>query len=118
MARAHIEDDIQKGVVTHLQIRGARGLVFFHVPNAPRSPQTGARLKAMGMRAGVSDLILVHNEKIYALELKAPGRRATVEQMQFLTEMGEQGAFTGICDSIDTALRLLESWKLIVGKLA
>src|SRR5450755_427866 len=113
MARAHIEDDIQKSVVTHLMIRGVPGLVFFHVPNAPRSAQTGARLKSMGMRAGVSDLILVHDERIYALELKAPGKRPTTEQHEFIAEMTHAGAFCCVCDGLDRALKVLEMWGLL-----
>ena len=116
MARRRTEEDLQAAVVVHLKIRGARGLVFFHVPNAPRNAVMGARLKAMGMRAGVSDLILFHDERLYCLELKAPGKRATEEQLQFLTDMGEAGAFTCVCDNLDAALRVLSAWGLIVGK--
>ena len=118
MARAHTEDDIQRAVVTHLNVRGARGLVFFHVPNAPRSAQTGARLKNMGMKAGVSDLILFHEERLYCLELKAPGGRATESQLQFMTDIGHAGAFCCICDSLDRALKVLEQWGCLVGKTA
>lgn len=91
-------------------------MVFWHTPNAPGSARNGARLKRLGARAGVSDLVLFHNEKMFCLELKRPGGRATESQMQFMSDMGEAGAFTAICDSIDQALKCLEMWQLLVGK--
>src|SRR5665213_414913 len=102
MARAHVEDDIQMAVVTHLKIRGTRGLVFWHTPNGGRrNVREAARFKAMGVRAGVSDLILVHDQKIFALELKSPGGRASEKQLEFLSDMENAGAYTCICESID-----------------
>ena len=116
MARNYEEDRIHEAVVTHLNIRGALGMVFFHVPNSPRSARNGARLKRMGARAGVSDLVLFHNERLYCLELKAPGGRASESQMEFMADMGLQGAFTCIVDSLDRAIKVLECWGLLVGK--
>lgn len=111
--RKATEDLIHSAVVSHLRQRGVPGLVFWHTPNAPRSPQTGARLKRLGMRKGVADLIIVHNEKIFAMELKAPGGRPTEEQLEFLTELGNQGAYTALCVGLDRALACLESWGLL-----
>ena len=74
--RASPEFDLQKAVVEHLMLRRARGCCWFAVPNGEkRSPITGAKLKAMGVRPGVSDLIILVNRRPYALELKA-GRGA------------------------------------------
>ena len=75
--RASPEFDLQKAVVEHLMLRRARGCCWFAVPNGEkRSPITGSRLKAMGTRAGVSDLIILVCGRAYALELKA-GKGAT-----------------------------------------
>lgn len=77
---SHPEDDLQRAVVSHLRSRGSRGLVFFHVPNSSKMggkrthdgvPLEAIRLKALGFRKGVSDLILLHEGCIFALELKA-----------------------------------------------
>jgi hypothetical protein len=100
--------------VQHLKLRGVAGLVFFHVPNGgSRGKVEGAIFKSMGVRAGVSDLILVHAGKIFALELKAPGGRATESQLTFLSEIDAAGAFTAMPEGLDAALQTLEAWGLI-----
>lgn len=116
-----VEQDIQKTVVAHLRQRGVRGLVFFHVPNGVsfgnrKAFIQGAIGKGMGVRAGVSDLILVHAGKIFALELKAPGGRPTETQLEFLADMDRQGAFTALAEGLDRALACLEAWGLLRGR--
>lgn len=127
MARRHPEDDIQKAVVSHLQARGVPGLVFWHTPNSSKLggkrtkdgvPLEAIRLKKMGFRAGVSDLVLIHSEKIFALELKAPGGRASSSQLEFIADMNRAGAFTCVCEGLDPALRTLEQWGLLRGAAA
>lgn len=117
MARAHVEDDLQTNLVTHLQIRGVRGLVFWHTPNGGRrNKREAGRLKAMGVRPGVSDLILFHEGRLYALELKAPGGRPSDAQIQFMNDIEDAGAIVEMCTGLDAALRTLEAWNLLVGK--
>ncbi len=110
------EDQIQRAVVQHLRARGAPGLVFFHVPNGGRRGKIeGAIFKAMGVRAGVSDLILVHDSKIFALELKTETGRPTESQLAFLTDIDRAGAYTAIAPGLDRALGTLEAWGLLRG---
>lgn len=109
-----IEQQIQIALVQHLRARAVPGLVYFHVPNGGlRSKREAALLKAMGVRAGVSDFIFVHAGKVYALELKAEGGRATEAQMQFLSDIDRAGAFTALPAGLDAALATLEAWGLI-----
>ena len=45
--------------------------LLFHVPNGgQRNAIEGAKLKAMGVVAGVADLLLIHKGRLYAIELK------------------------------------------------
>jgi hypothetical protein len=112
--RRNPEAQLQRTVVKHLRVRGVPGLVFFHVPNGgSRSPIEGAMFKGMGVRAGVSDLILAHNNKFFALELKAEGGRATAEQLGFLQDIDRAGAYTALASGLDAALRTLEAWGLL-----
>ena len=120
MSRSRIvrrpEQAIQRAVVQHLRIRAVPGLVWFHVPNGgARKPVEAAILKSMGVRPGVSDFILVHDGKFFALELKAEGGRATEAQMAFLSEIDRAGAFTAMPTGLDAALATLESWGLLKG---
>lgn len=108
------EQQIQRAVVEHLRLRGMPGLVFFHVPNGGRrKPIEAAIFKSMGVRAGVSDLILLHVGKMFALELKAPGGRATEAQMAFQSDFDKAGGFCAMPEGIDAALATLEAWGLI-----
>src|SRR5215467_2588651 len=68
------EAQIQRAVLAHLRIRGVPGLFFLHIPNGGlRLRSEAARLKGLGTRAGAPDLILIHEGRVYGLELKAPG---------------------------------------------
>ena len=117
--RSRPEDELQRAIVQHLQLRGALGLVFVHVPNGgKRRPIEAAILRGLGVRAGASDLLLWHAGKSYALELKAPGGRASDAQLQFIGDMERAGASAGIAVGLDAALRWLEANGLLRGVAA
>ena len=108
------EQQIHKAVVQHLRMRGVPGLVWWHTPNGgARSKTEGGIFKAMGVRAGVADFILVRQAKIYALELKAEGGRASESQLKFLSDIDAAGAHTAMPEGLDAALATLEAWGLI-----
>jgi hypothetical protein len=110
------EDVIQRAVFDHIGARGAPGLVAWHTPNGgKRNAVEAARFEAMGVRPGVSDLVAVHDGRIFALELKAPGGRPTVAQLEFLADMERAGAFTCVAEGLDRALAVLEGWGLLRG---
>ncbi len=118
------EQEIQRAVVQHLRQRGMPGLVFWHTPNgafyggkrnAKGVAIQGAIMSGLGVRAGVSDIIAVHAGKIFALELKALGGRATDDQLKFIAEIDRAGAFTALAEGLDAALSTLESWGLLKG---
>ena len=64
-----------------------------------------------------SDLLLWHQGKSFALELKAPGGRATKSQLQFLAGMEKAGVCTCLGIGLDAALRKLEGWGLLRGRM-
>jgi hypothetical protein len=91
MKRRHIEDGIQRAVVSHLRCRGARGAVWWHVPNGGARRKTEAAiLMALGVRAGIADICVVHDGRFFALELKSPSGRSSAAQIAFRDEI-----FTG-----------------------
>ena len=86
------EDSIQRAVCEHLRTRGSAGLVWWHAPNGgKRNRIEAAILKGLGVRAGVSDLIAVHQGRAFALELKAEGSRPTEAQLQFIDDFRVAG---------------------------
>lgn len=113
---ARPEDQIQKAVFQHIRLRGVPGLVAWHTPNGgKRKPIEASIFMSLGVRAGVSDIIAVHQGKVFALELKAPGGRATEKQLEFLADIERAGAFTCLAVGIDQAIAALEAWGLLRG---
>jgi hypothetical protein len=125
LKRTNPESDLQRAVLAHLRTRGAAGLVYFHVPQGnklggARSAKgvaiQGSINKGLGVRKGVSDLILCCEGKFFALELKVPGRTPTEEQLEFIAEVNNAGGFAAWCQGLDRALGILESWGVLRGK--
>jgi hypothetical protein len=117
MKRARPEQQIQKCVFQHLRARGAPGVFAFHPANGGyRKPVEAAIMKGLGVVAGVPDVIAIHEGRCYALEIKAPGNRATPKQLEAIAAMEAAGAFTCIAEGLDRALACLESWGLVLGR--
>jgi hypothetical protein len=70
-------------------------------------------LKKLGVRAGTPDICAVHNGRFYALEIKAPGGRATVVQLDAIAAINRVGGFAAIVCGLNEALRCLECWGLL-----
>jgi hypothetical protein len=68
---------------------------IFHIPNERKcSPHYGMKLKALGVRAGVSDLFIAYPTKDYHgfwIEMKRPGGRPSAEQNAWLEKMRSVG---------------------------
>lgn len=112
--RKNPEQQIQIAVFQHIKLRGIAGARFWHTPNGGlRGKREASLLKAMGVMAGVSDVLAFHNGKLFAMEIKAPGGRATKEQLDFIGDLDRQGAFTAIPEGLDASLATLEAWGLI-----
>lgn len=117
------EQIIHKAVAHHLRQRAVPGLMWWHTPNGARMPGRrghvqGAIAKGLGVRAGVSDILALHEGKFFALELKAPGGRPTEEQLRFIGDVRANGGFTCVAEGLDQALRALEMWGLVRGVTA
>jgi hypothetical protein len=78
------EQTIQRAVFEHLAVRRAPGTFAFHVPNGGwRSRAEAAILKGLGVVAGVPDVILVCDGRVYALELKALWHRTSSRRTSY-----------------------------------
>jgi hypothetical protein len=116
-ARRRPQQAIQRSVVEHLCCCGARGAVWWHVPNdGARRKREAAILKGLGVRPGVADICVVYDGRFYALELKAPSGRSSAAQIAFREEIKAAGGFASEAMGIDAALRCLESWGLLRGQ--
>ncbi len=107
----HPEDTLQKSIIQYLRIAAPNGLLYFHVPNGgKRSASEGARFKAMGVMAGVADLLFFWRDGVGAIELKAGKNTATDTQIIFKHRWLETGGNYAECRSLEDVRHYLELW--------
>jgi hypothetical protein len=91
----------------------APGWIWFHPANGElRSKATAGRLKRMGVKAGVSDFILVGPPfgTLHALELKRQGDRPEDHQLAFLEAVTLCGGRSAWVDTYEQAIAVLKDW--------
>lgn len=112
--RGREEDQIQAAVCLHLTVRALPGVVWWHTPNGgSRTAAEAGRFKALGVKAGVPDVLVLRTGQLFALELKAPGGRLSEAQRAMLAALKAAGAETAVAVGLDEALAQLERWGLI-----
>jgi hypothetical protein len=106
------EDSIQKSVVHWARLQPGLRDLLLHVPNeGKRTPQYGWRLKSIGLLPGVWDLFIACGRQGYIgawIELKSANGRLTPEQVVFGNNMEQQGYFTAVCYSIESAINTIQ----------
>lgn len=91
-------------------LRGACPHVLWtHPANQGRSPQEGAKLKKMGVRAGVPDLIFWHDGWFGAIELKT-GSGLSEAQKIFMDSFVRNGGKYATCKTVKSVAETLISW--------
>ena len=112
--RNNEEEKIQAALVQHLQLRGAKDMLFLHPANGgKRNVVEAVKFKRLGVLPGASDLLFWRDGQSYALELKAKGNRPTDLQDDFMERFKEAGGYAFWVDGLDEALAVLNSWGLI-----
>src|SRR2546427_11905257 len=111
MSRRHPEQDLQKLVLEHLQWRCPKGAFVFHYPAGGwRSPVEAAIFASIGVVAGVPDLLIIYEGRIYVLELKTKHGRLSGIQIETQARMRAAGAIVATAVELDAALEQLEQW--------
>jgi hypothetical protein len=84
------------------------------IPNGgSRNPREGARLKAEGVKPGVSDLLMPLRRGGFGglwLEMKAPGKKPTPEQREWLARMNAAGYCATWCDDWSLAAKAIAGY--------
>jgi hypothetical protein len=112
--RDNPEGRLQRAIVQHLMLAGVPGMIYFSVPNeARRSIPVAMDLKAKGLRAGVSDLVIFRDGRAYCLEVKAKGEKPTKKQFEFADGCLAAGIDYAWVDNIDAAICQLRTWQVI-----
>ena len=117
--RRQLEAQLQRAILEHLRWRGVPGLFVSHYPAGGwRSSIEAAILKGLGVTPGVPDLLILHQGKLHALELKSARGRLTTVQAETQHRMRVAGALAATAIGIDEALERLEAWGLLRSNVA
>lgn len=108
MARNHSETKLHICVAEWL-MGACSHVLWTHPANQGRSPQEGAKLKKMGVRAGVADLIFWHEGKFMAIELKTESGMSPV-QKEFKRRFEQAGGLFAICTSVKEVRDTIVLW--------
>jgi len=116
-----LEFDIQIQLVQYLTLAApSRGFLFFSSPNEGMGNARGGggiarmlKLKSMGLRSGVADLVIVKDGHVYFLELKRRLGKQSANQLIFEADAIRAGADYAVAHSFDEAVNILKAWAII-----
>lgn len=116
-----LESEIQIQLVDYLTlVAPLRGFLFFAVSNEAMGAARNsgglarmARLKRMGLRSGVADLVFVMSGRVYFLEMKRRTGKQSTNQLQFEADAIWAGAEYAVAHSFDEAIKILRNWQII-----
>ena len=102
-----------QAVVAHLERRPVPSCMCWHTPYGElRQPGNGSKLRAMGTRAGMPELLQLRAGQLYALKLKSEGGSASDVQRVAMAELTAVGATVGVAYGLDAALAQIAAWGL------
>jgi hypothetical protein len=116
--RDDYEYRLQYFVTQLLKFNAAKGVIFYAVPNGEyRSKRTLAKLKGMGVRAGVADIAFVlPGGRAAFLELKSLRGYPSPEQRVFRADVEATGALYAIARTQEEVTDILNSWGVLRGR--
>lgn len=113
----HLEDSLQITIADHLRLYHP-DVLWWHTPNGgKRNAREGARLKRMGVLAGVPDIILhwqinCETPQYGAIELKIGKGKQTDSQKEFQSRWGDFNGWYAIVRSLDELKKTLNDWRI------
>jgi len=117
----HEEDDLQITVADFLGRALPPDAYFFAVPNGGKRVQKknargewyspeATRMKAMGVKAGVPDLIFCWRGHLFAIELKTAKGVPSKAQLDAIGLLQQASASVAICRSVEAVEAQLTKW--------
>jgi hypothetical protein len=112
------EYQIQIDLIQLLHLQARREIEYWHTPNGElRDKRHAAKLKAMGTRPGVADLMFLFHDTaevpVLFLELKARNGKLSDNQEHFRNRVRALGYAYEWTDSFDDAVRILRKYHVL-----
>lgn len=96
------EQELQKTVAGFLDVSLPANTVWYHIPNGGKRTRAEAGLfKAMGVKAGVPDIHILHEGRSIYIELKVGAGKETAEQIMMRHRLVSAGAVCTVCRSLE-----------------
>jgi hypothetical protein len=116
------EEALHRQVVELLNVYEARGLLAFCHPynGGYRTPAEAGIGTALGVKAGVPDLLIWIPNSMFCIELKAPlaKKRLSPAQFGWIGRMADMGVAVHVCRSLDEVEAVLRAMGVpAIGKL-
>lgn len=121
MKRAQPEMQVHKAIMAYLDSALPSTVRAFHPANGGRrDAKTGAMLKALGVKAGVADIVLVRQGGVMAfIEIKADKGSISPAQRDWRDWCGENGVPYAVVRSVGDVQAVLTDWNIeLRGKVA
>lgn len=111
---AEREDALQTALFNHVAMYGRRDVVAFAIPNGGwRSKSEAARMKAAGVVAGMPDVGILCEGRVYFLELKTTAGKLSPTQRIVHERMRAAGHPVSVAYGLDDALAQLRRWGIL-----
>lgn len=115
------EEHLQVAVADYLRLQYPK-ILFAHIANERQTtPQRGAKLKRMGVKAGMPDLLIFEQTSEFtcqaltinsglAIELKIKPNKPSKEQIEVLEAFDNRGWTTEVCYSFEHAKEVIDNY--------
>jgi hypothetical protein len=108
--RQRPEDALHQQIAEFLRLALPPEVWWSTFPSGGGGAARGGKLKAMGLRAGVPDLLVLHEGRLFGIELKSAKGDVSAEQIDCHRDMVLAGARVAVCRSVDDVGFWLEKW--------
>lgn len=112
--RNQAEFRLQVSIATLLDHSAVPNMYWTALPfGEKRTPETGARLKRMGVKAGAPDVLLIKGGVCYGLELKRDGGRMAPSQVETANAWSAAGGIYHCAKGWQEAVDFLTKYGLV-----
>jgi hypothetical protein len=103
--RNYPEDNLQRAVVDFLDVALPPDALVFAVPNGgKRHAKEAARMKRLGVKAGIPDLCIIWRGRALFVELKAQRGTISIEQREMHRKIEYCGCPVWVCRTLDAVV--------------
>ena len=102
------EQDLQKSCIQWLKVQKPKDLFWTAInPVSFKTENVRRYSAAMGMKAGVPDMLFIHNSKTFFIEMKSAKGSLDDTQKNVIFEINDCGVHVYVCKSLDYFIEII-----------